>query len=241
MHIEGLIDMVIEDADIDSLLDTADRQEFCVDLIKEIGSIKVYTVDDTYIRNEIDADFTNSGQHYRYDYIPEFEFWISKDSNVSERNIFIDGLLIEYRLMKAGMPYLEALDYSDRVMKAERRKKSDHIDIGYYDPRATQLVKIKQLSAGNSGDILIGIDVWLVDGELVRDLFYAGFTLGGHDYVYKYIPRNEIWIDDTVDESDITFIILHEAIERDHMKRGMEYEAAHIIATDIEVQARQGG
>ena len=37
-----------------------------------------------------------------------------------------------------------------------------------------------------------GINVFLVDGEYVRDNVTIEFALGGHHYVYDQIPENEI-------------------------------------------------
>src|SRR3989339_323540 len=43
-----------------------------------------------------------------------------------------------------------------------------------------------------------GICVWLINGEIVRDFFYSSFAGGGHDKVYNFIPKKEIWIDNDI-------------------------------------------
>lgn len=46
------------------------------------------------------------------------------------------------------------------------------------------------------------IQVWIVDGFCLRDVFDIEFTEGGHDYVYEFVPVNEIWIDDDLVEAE---------------------------------------
>jgi hypothetical protein len=81
------------------------------------------------------------------------------------------------------------------------------------------------------------IKVWIVNGKTVRDLFYVEFTEGGHDKVYPFIPKNEVWIDDDDDENEIKFILLHEMHERKLMAKGMKYNPAH--AGKIELKYRR--
>ena len=47
-----------------------------------------------------------------------------------------------------------------------------------------------------------GVSVWIVSGRLVRSLFDIDFTAGGHDYVYEFVPENEIWIDNDIVEAE---------------------------------------
>ena len=44
-----------------------------IKLINKIGDFEIYLVDGSVIRKNIDPDFTNFGQHYRFDFIPEKE------------------------------------------------------------------------------------------------------------------------------------------------------------------------
>jgi len=71
--------------------------------------------------------------------------------------------------------------------------------------------------------------VW-VDGATVRKFLDPYFFLGGHDLVYSYIPKNEIWIDALNYSNDQQFTIIHELKERVLMARGMEYHSAHDYA-----------
>ncbi|MBU2053184.1 MAG: hypothetical protein KJ721_03000 [Nanoarchaeota archaeon] len=79
-----------------------------------------------------------------------------------------------------------------------------------------------------------GIKVWLVNGELVRDIFYIDFSEGGHDKVYFFVPEKEIWIDDDITPHERKFVLLHELHERILMAKGMKYIQAHESSSKIE-------
>jgi SPP1 gp7 family putative phage head morphogenesis protein len=83
--------------------------------------------------------------------------------------------------------------------------------------------------------------VRLVDGDEVRDKNFIDFTMGGHHYVYDFIPENEIWIEqDQVDE-DILATECHEFAERLTMKYlGLDYDTAHTdFANKVEIAYRK--
>jgi len=81
-----------------------------------------------------------------------------------------------------------------------------------------------------------GVKVYLVNGGYVRRK-HVDFTEGGHDLVYSYIPKNEIWLDnDNYDEKP--YILMHELTEREAMKRGLRYSQAHLVANVSETLLR---
>jgi hypothetical protein len=82
------------------------------------------------------------------------------------------------------------------------------------------------------------LKVWIVDGKLVRDVYLIYFTTGGHDKVYKFVPKGEVWIDDGILEHEIKLVLLHELEERALMAKGMAYDPAHIHANHVEYQCR---
>ncbi|MDO8491967.1 MAG: hypothetical protein Q7T04_08150 [Dehalococcoidia bacterium] len=47
----------------------------------ERNAIQVWLVDGAYIRTRMDEEFTNFGQHYRFKYIPQNEFWIDSEAD----------------------------------------------------------------------------------------------------------------------------------------------------------------
>jgi hypothetical protein len=90
------------------------------------------------------------------------------------------------------------------------------------------------------------IEVWRVDGKKIRQSLSVDFTLGGHDKVYHFIPKNEIWIDDATPKDEIDFVILHELIERrilldwiNQGKQNISYDEAHKQAGIVEVLCRK--
>ncbi len=93
--------------------------------IDERDGLTIWAVDGSYIRCNIDEEFTNFGQHYRYKYIPENEFWIDLGTKSDEWRFFIDHLLVEHRLMSQGMPYKKAIDEADKEERKERHRARD--------------------------------------------------------------------------------------------------------------------
>ncbi len=84
------------------------------------------------------------------------------------------------------------------------------------------------------------VTVWLVDGPLVRSVYFLGYAEGGHDIVYPWIPRNEIWLEESLKFEERAFIVLHELHERYLMlSEKMSYPDAHRGATIIEDRYRE--
>jgi len=192
------------------------------------GQIAVWVVDGFYIRKNLDEEFTNFGQHYRFNFIPEDEFWIDREAAQDEQRFFIDHLLVEHRLMKKGVPYVKALEIADRKERAERKKAGD-TPVGRAGEES-DLARVHLEQIGETGDAKI----WLVNGRLVRSLFDTDFTEGGHDQVYKFVPKGEVWIDNDVEPDERPYILFHELHERDLMKKGSSYEEAHADSSHLE-------
>ena len=64
------------------------------------------------------------------------------------------------------------------------------------------------------------------------------FTEGGHDYVYEFVPENEVWIDDDIAEKERGYVLLHELHERNRMARGWLYNKAHAESSRLEYRCR---
>ncbi len=200
----------------------------------QIASIIVWIVDGRTIRKAIDEEFTNFGQHYRFRFIPMNEFWIDKEHGRGEEQFFIDHLLVEHRLMAGGMPYDKALERADAVERRERRKTELIREISRL-PKKQIIENIhKRLLKKYSG----AVRVWLVKGELVRSLEFIDFTEGGHDKVYHFVPKNEVWLDDDIGPRERRFVLLHELHERHLMSQGWPYFKAHRSASRIEYHCR---
>ena len=206
-----------------------------ITMIEERGSFKIWIVDGSYIRGHIDEEFTNFGQHFRFHYIPESELWLDQEAEHDERQFFIDHLLVEYRLMKAGRPYAEAIVEADRQERKERRRAGDV-------RKATASGAV--LPAGESMHEKLwkrlesAVSVWIVNGRLVRSTFDIDFTEGGHDKVYEFVPSNEVWIDDSIIEAERGYVLLHELHERNRMSTGWPYSRAHAESSRLEYRCR---
>lgn len=203
-----------------------------------VSGFKVWIVNGKYIRDNIDKEFTNYGQYYQFRFIPKDEFWIDKERNPGEEKYFIESMFVMNRLILKGVEIKDAAKVADRIEKRERSKSK----------LMKQEVKIKK----NKGNLLEtvyknllkkysfeNLKVWIVNGELVRDLFFLDFTEGGHDKVYNFIPKNEIWIDDDLGLAERKFVFLHELHERNLMSKGMDYDNAHKSSSKIEYYCRK--
>lgn len=84
-----------------------------------------------------------------------------------------------------------------------------------------------------------GVDIWVVDGMKIRREIYTDFVYGGNDKRYRFIPENEIWIDNNIDVSELKFTIAHELKERELMANGYSYVDAHEIASKLELKLRR--
>lgn len=198
------------------------------------NGITIWIVDGIYIRTHMDVEFTNYGQHYNFTYIPRNEFWIDKEESPDEQEFFVTHLLVEHRLMARGVSYDKALEAADKAELAERKKADDVKkltgDGNLPDPQRVHLRLWKKLESP--------VSVWIVDGRLVRSVFDVDFTEGGHDYVYEFVPHDEVWIDNDLDERERPYVLLHELHERNLMAKGWSYSRAHDDASKIELHFR---
>jgi hypothetical protein len=72
-----------------------------------------------------------------------------------------------------------------------------------------------------------GLRIMLVDGTYVRDTWDSDFSQGGNGWAYGFVPKNEIWIDWCIPEEEWPFIVYHECVEVEAMRRGFTYSQAH--------------
>lgn len=178
-------------------------------LIGEVEGYKVYIVDGNEIRNKENCEFTNFGQHGRFPFIPVNEVWLDKEHGRSEKEAFVAHAIKESEAMKQGKSYDEAYELG----LGEESK---------YRERSRRNVYKKLIQ--DIGDV----KVWLVDGKAVRNGYNKDFVQGGHCKVYRFIPKDEIWIDDDLSEQERKPVILHEYNELCLMRRGMPYNKAHL-------------
>jgi hypothetical protein len=201
--------------------------------LEELPPLTVWEVDGAYIRQNLSEEFTNFGQHFAFRFIPKNEFWIDKEHAPGEERFFVDHLLTEYRLMAKGKGYDQAHLKAIQVESRERHKadlSKKGLD-GKTTPDLINKIHKEKLSCYSNNKVT----VWVINGELVRTKFFVDFTEGGHDFVYKFVPRGEVWLDDDLGQTqDREFVLLHELHERALMAKGYEYLKAHRSASRIE-------
>jgi hypothetical protein len=201
----------------------------------ERGNLTVWEVDGAYIRGHTDEEFTNFGQHYRFPYIPKNELWIDREADSDEQRFFIDHLLVEHRLMAHGMPYNQAIEAADKAERAERRRAGDGRRLSHGGKELPDGAAVHQRLWKHLEN---GLSVWIVDGRLVRSVFDIDFTAGGHDYVYEFVPENEVWIDNDIVQDERGYVLLHELHERNRMAQGWPYSKAHAESSKVEYRCR---
>ena len=214
---------------------TENKKQVNKKLLDQYGKYKIYLVNGEEVRNltEKDEEFGLSSSYpYFPNLIPKHEIWIEDSVKENERQIIIYSELYKLKLIEDGVEKWEAYHNSENKVKKlrESSKISKHTDKNSDKPSKNIYIK----EWGKIGDLTI----WLIDAKKVRNEHKSDFMEGGHDYVYNWIPENEIWIEDGLNEHEIPFIILHEMVERTLMKGKMKYDDAHDIASKVEWDKR---
>lgn len=204
-------------------------------LKKQIGKKNKYAiwlVDGASVRKDINENFVECGGNDQYNFIPKDQFWIDGDLDPKEYHYFIDRFMYETDQINSGKCYEEASKKGNIFERKERSNSPEYKKITKNHPDKKNLPDKakKKIIEKYSGEVKI----WLVDGNLVRDLFLVDYCEGGHDKVYSFIPKNEIWIEQAISPAERKFIILHELHERHLMMGGKSYKNAHKGATEVE-------
>ena len=200
--------------------------------IRTVSEIEVWLVDGEYVRKNICEDFVNFDHHYHLPLIPKNEFWIASGASPEEIRYYIDHMLAEYRLIKAGVGRDEASRKADIIERRERGKSEIMKKLRHTREHRKELIdRVHRKLLRSYGRKL---KIWVVNGELVRDIFYLNFAGGGHDKVYHFIPEGEVWLDDDISAKERRFILLHELRERALMAKGKDYPHSHWKATEVE-------
>lgn len=182
--------------------------------LKTFNGLRVYLVDDSYIRSKINVDFTDWGHHYKNKYIPKGEIWIGDTQKPSEIPYFIREAYRDYTSLAKNKTFNKSRGVPKRPKDGRER---------------LQLIGEHK-----------GLKIYLVDGFAVRADHNEGYTLGGHGRVYDYIPENEIWIEKLEKHfGDELFNLVHEIHEWNLMgNENLSYEKAHKRANKIESEVR---
>jgi hypothetical protein len=204
--------------------------------IKDISGFHVWYVNGFWIRRNLDEEFTNFGQHYQFDFIPKNELWIDQEQGKKETKYFIGTMLLMNQLHLLGHTRKQINKIATHTEIAERNKSKSILKLKSIRNKEIVFKKIRKEFLKKYSK---NIKVYLVRGDLIRSLFYTDFTQGGHDMVYKFVPKNEVWIDDDLFKKERVFVIIHELFERYHMAKGMSYDKAHEMASALEYKCRK--
>ena len=78
-------------------------------------------------------------------------------------------------------------------------------------------------------------NIWIVDGNVVREKIYKEFLYGGNEQRYIFNPKGEIWIDNAISCEEYDLTLAHELNERHLMaKFGWTYDSAHYSSLMLE-------
>ena len=203
-------------------------------LVTTFDGMSVYLVDGSKLRKavtrqQVDTpdfkhfdDFLDYGIHNEFPQIPEGEVWIANELREEERAIVAIVATYELELLKEGRKADEAWDMSN-AMNITLRHELQTSDVVVKKPYKT----------------VDGINVWVVDGFIVRNTYDPNFIQGGNPQVYSFIPVNDIWLDNTLEPDELEPVMIHELTELKAMQGGMDYDHAHAIAEDAEYTYRE--
>lgn len=210
--------------------------------LESFGKYKAFVVDGKKVRDSSSSneEFGDWDIHaYLPTLIPKNEIWIDKVVEPKEYPFILTNALHQLADLDKGISLSKA--YSNAVKKERKvREIAEGVKfIGRKDVKPPASIYLERYGEekDEKGE---PITVWVVDGEEVRDLYKTDFILGGHGYVYPWIPKDEIWIEERTEPEEQPYIIIHELKEFNLMKYdNLEYNQAHLQAAKAEFEARE--
>lgn len=204
----------------------------------------VFTVQPLGIRDraETDEEFTNFATHADFPaLIPRDEIWIDERLFPQEGIFYIANAIVRLEKLREGAT--DGRSY-DAGLSVERHLRQQVTGMGFRNGRAHRRVP-KTVYAQRYftlPDKVFPIDVWCVHGNVVRCLYKTDYCEGGHGYVYPWVPRRQIWIEEDLKASEMPYIVSHEYLELRLMRdKGLAYDQAHRISAKVEFDLRRAG
>jgi hypothetical protein len=214
----------------------------------------IWIVDGNQVRLKIFSSFLYGGNEQRYPFNPKGEIWIDNAISCEEYYLTLAHELNERHLMaKFGWKYITAHDSSLSLEQTIRRTNEELCrahEASLKKVSATDYSNIKEIR-GIPDSIQIqniyrvpmgkreGIDIWIVDGYMVRKNIYPDFGFSGNDLSCHFIPPKEIWIDGQVSCDETEYSIATELKERNLIEAGKSYDDAYSDAIDITLKLRE--
>lgn len=174
------------------------------------------------------CDFLDFGVAPFFKTIPKNEIWVAAELDPIDKVSGLAAGAAVLDALAAGKSEDEAVDAGEKKSRWVRSRSGQQVG-----KASTEDVRVMQIA--REGDLT----VLLVDGSKVRNMD-PNFIEGGHGYVYSYVPKNEVWIDNTLEPSEWPKVIKHEVVELKLMRNGMSYDKAHVVATNAEYSQYSG-
>jgi uncharacterized membrane protein (UPF0127 family) len=200
-------------------------------IVKAVGAKLVNESSGLYIVWQIEAP---EGKHWEGGAHSISVEWLKGIDEVSSGKV--DAIKDAINRMKHGLvdclPDCECFDDTNEVDDAERMNK--------YKKHNSTLPEnvLSGIKLTNLGKVK-NFNIWVVNGKYIRDNIDIDFTTGGNPGRYEYIPENEIWIDNSVEQDEIEDDVLHEIDECLNMEiKGETYDKAHDEASGLEKELR---
>jgi hypothetical protein len=209
-------------------------------------SYTMYGVDPLAVRDQSRGaeEFGNFAVHDEFPRtIPKDEIWITDRLANEEGILFAANAIAQLRARAAGASEDRAYAAGENVERFLRhRLRGAEFRDGRPHKRVPERIYVEGYTAlpdptrpGND------VTVWLVDGAVVRDFYKTDYTEGGHGYVYRWVPKPEIWVEATLERAELPYIVTHEFLERRLMHdAGLDYDSAHEISSKVEYTLREG-
>ena len=121
----------------------------------------------------------------------------------------------------------------------QEKTAQDAQELEYYSPHHSTLDETQLSQARNRHfGSLYGMEVYMANGEFVRNNVYVDFTNGGNPGRYAFVPEGELWIEAKT-PNDFAAVCVHEFIECYNMiQKKKSYDEAHEIANRFERAVR---
>jgi len=203
----------------------------------------VYTVDPSAVRclSQPDEEFTNFATQEDFpNLIPKGEIWVGEKNVDKEGLFFIADALTYLKEKEQGSPEEKAHTAGLNVERFLRERLTGlKFRAGKPHQRIPPDVYVEPYIT--LPDVKFPIEVWLVDGNIVRSLYKTDYTEGGHGYVYRWVPKDQVWVEKDLDRWELPFIVSHEYLELRLMRdQKIDYDKAHEICSKVEFNLRKG-
>ncbi|MCA1684824.1 MAG: hypothetical protein LC745_02325 [Planctomycetia bacterium] len=212
--------------------------------IATLRGYDVYTVNAFGVRDlaKRDEEFTTFASHADFpDLIPGREIWVDERLFGDEGLFYLANALTRLREHEKGST-TERADAAGLNVERALRERLVGVKFRAGRPHKRVPERIYDREYATLPDVQRAVVVWLVEGNLVRSFYKTDYTEGGHGYVYRWVPKGEIWVERGLDPAEIPYVIAHEYLELRLMRdEGLDYDHAHEISATVEYEIREGG